>query len=119
MDSTQIRRSFRGSGHLVEEIAVVPLCFSARPPVASRSGTLIMVDDDRLRLLPGEVVETRRVRFWTLGCYPLTGAILSNAETVAEIIAEMRETQASERQGRLVDGDEVSAMERKKREGYF
>jgi sulfate adenylyltransferase subunit 2 len=104
---------------LAEEIAVVPLYFAAMRPVVSRSGTLIMVDDDRLRLLPGEVVETRQVRFRTLGCYPLTGAILSDARTVAEIIAEMREMQASERQGRLIDADEVSAMERKKREGYF
>jgi sulfate adenylyltransferase subunit 2 len=104
---------------LAEEIAVVPLYFAAMRPVVSRSGTLIMVDDNRLRLLPGEVIETRRVRFRTLGCYPLTGAILSDAETVAEIIAEMREIQASERQGRLIDADEASAMERKKREGYF
>jgi sulfate adenylyltransferase subunit 2 len=102
---------------LAEEIAVVPLYFAAMRPVVRRSGTLIMVDDDRLRLLPGEVVETRRVRFRALGCYPLTSAILSDAETVAEIIAEMRE--ASERQGRLIDADEASAMERKKREGYF
>jgi len=104
---------------LAEEIAVVPLYFAAMRPVVSRSGTLIMVDDDRLRLLSGEVVETRRVRFRTLGCYPLTGAILSDAETVDEIIAEMNEMQASERQGRLIDADETSAMERKKREGYF
>ena len=104
---------------LVEEIAVVPLYFAAMRPVVSRSGTLIMVDDDRLRLLPGEVVETRKVRFRTLGCYPFTGAILSDAATVAEIIVEIREMQASERQGRLIDADEASAMERKKREGYF
>jgi len=104
---------------LIEEIAVVPLYFAAMRPVVSRSGTLIMVDDDRLKLLPGEAVEMRRVRFRTLGCYPLTGAILSEAETVPEILAEMREMQASERQGRLIDADEASAMERKKREGYF
>jgi len=104
---------------LIEEIAVVPLYFAAMRPVVRRSGTLIMVDDDRLKLLPGEAVEMRRVRFRTLGCYPLTGAILSEAETVPEILAEMRKMQTSERHGRLIDADEASAMERKKREGYF
>ncbi len=78
-----------------------------------------MVDDDRLPLNPGEAPERRRVRFRTLGCYPLTGAIESTATTPAEILAELRDTRRSERQGRLIDGDEDAAMERKKREGYF
>ncbi|MGH7029349.1 MAG: sulfate adenylyltransferase subunit CysD, partial [Stellaceae bacterium] len=102
-----------------EEIPVVPLYFAASRPVVERSGTWIMVDDDRLPLRPGEAPELRRVRFRTLGCYPLTGAIESAAASPAEIIAELRDTRGSERQGRLIDGDEDAAMERKKREGYF
>jgi sulfate adenylyltransferase subunit 2 len=102
-----------------EEIPVVPLYFAALRPVVARSGTWIMVDDDRLPLNPGETPEQRRVRFRTLGCYPLTGAIESAASTPAEILAELRDTRRSERQGRLIDGDEDAAMERKKREGYF
>jgi sulfate adenylyltransferase subunit 2 len=102
-----------------EEIPVVPLYFAAPRPVVERGGTWIMVDDDRLPLLPGEDPQMRRVRFRTLGCYPLTGAIESAASTTAEIIVELRDARRSERQGRLIDGDEDAAMERKKREGYF
>ena len=102
-----------------EEIAVVPLYFAAPRPVVERSGVWIMVDDERLPLEPGECPQMRRVRFRTLGCYPLTGAIESAAATPAEIVAELHETRRSERQGRLIDSDEEAAMERKKREGYF
>jgi sulfate adenylyltransferase subunit 2 len=102
-----------------EEIDVVPLYFAALRPVVRRSGAWIMVDDERLPLEPGERPEMRRVRFRTLGCYPLTGAIESAAATPAEIVAELRDTNLSERQGRLIDSDEEAAMERKKREGYF
>ncbi|MBB3268214.1 sulfate adenylyltransferase subunit 2 [Azospirillum sp. OGB3] len=102
-----------------EGLPVVPLYFAAERPVVHRAGTLIMVDDDRLPLNPGETPEMRRVRFRTLGCYPLSGAIESSAETVEDIIAEMRASRTSERQGRLIDGDEPASMERKKREGYF
>jgi sulfate adenylyltransferase subunit 2 len=102
-----------------EEIDVVPLYFAAPRPVVRRSGVWIMVDDERLPLEPGERPEMRRVRFRTLGCYPLTGAIDSEATTSAEIIAELRDASRSERQGRLIDSDEEAAMERKKREGYF
>ena len=84
-----------------------------------RDGNLIVVDDDRFRLAPGEVSRPRRVRFRTLGCYPLSGAIESGAETVSEIIAEMLVSRRSERQGRLIDHDEEGSMETKKREGYF
>ena len=104
---------------LAEEIPVVPLYFARPRPVIRRSGTLIMVDDDRLPLAPGEVPEMRRIRFRTLGCYPLTGAIESDAETVEEVIREMASARTSEREGRLIDGDEAASMERKKREGYF
>jgi sulfate adenylyltransferase subunit 2 len=102
-----------------EEIAVVPLYFAAPRPVVRRSGVWIMVDDERLPLEPGERPEMRRVRFRTLGCYPLTGAIESAAVSPAEIVAELRDSRRSERQGRLIDSDEEAAMERKKREGYF
>ena len=102
-----------------EEIDVVPLYFAALRPVVRRGGVWIMVDDDRLPLEDGERPEVRRVRFRTLGCYPLTGAIESAAATPAEIVAELRDTRRSERQGRLIDSDEEAAMERKKREGYF
>ena len=102
-----------------EGLPVVPLYFAAERPVVHRAGTLIMVDDDRLPLNPGETPEMRRVRFRTLGCYPLSGAIESSAATVEDIIAEMRASRTSERQGRLIDGDEPASMERKKREGYF
>jgi len=104
---------------LAEEIPVVPLYFAKERPVVRRSGTWIMVDDERLPLAPGERPEMRMVRFRTLGCYPLTGAIESTAATLPEIIAEMRAARTSERQGRLIDTDEEASMERKKREGYF
>ena len=103
----------------VESIDVVPLYFAALRPVVRRSDTWIMVDDERLPLEPGERPEMRRVRFRTLGCYPLTGAIEPAAATPAEIVAELRKARRSERQGRLIDSDEEAAMERKKREGYF
>jgi len=102
-----------------EEIPVVPLYFAKPRPVISRGGVWIMVDDDRLPLEPGERPESRRVRFRTLGCYPLTGAVESAAATPAQIVAELRNARDSERQGRLIDSDEEAAMERKKREGYF
>ncbi len=102
-----------------EKIDVVPLYYAALRPVVRRSGVWIMVDDERLPLESGERSEMRLVRFRTLGCYPLTGAIEAAAATPAEIVAELRDTNRSERQGRLIDGDEEAAMERKKREGYF
>jgi len=102
-----------------EKIDVVPLYFAALRPVVKRNGVWIMVDDERLPLKRGEHPEMRLVRFRTLGCYPLTGAIESSAATPAEIVAELRDTSRSERQGRLIDIDEDAAMERKKREGYF
>jgi sulfate adenylyltransferase subunit 2 len=102
-----------------ENIPVVPLYFAAPRPVVARDGALIMRDDERLPLHPGEQVETRLVRFRTLGCYPLTGAIESGARSIAEIIAEMRASRTSERQGRLIDHDGAASMEQKKQEGYF
>jgi sulfate adenylyltransferase subunit 2 len=102
-----------------EDIPVVPLYFAKERPVVERSGTLIMVDDDRLPLLPGETPRMRKVRFRTLGCYPLSGAIESDATSLDDIIAEMRKSTTSERQGRLIDSDEAGSMEKKKREGYF
>lgn len=104
---------------MAEKISVVPLYFAKERPVVSRGGTWIMVDDERLPLEPGEAPELRRVRFRTLGCYPLTGAIESNADTIEDIVAEMLQTRVSERQGRLIDSDEAASMEKKKREGYF
>jgi len=102
-----------------EAIPVVPLYFAKPRPVVERSGALIMVDDERLPLLPGETPRMLNVRFRTLGCYPLTGAIESDAATLDDIIAEMRAATTSERQGRLIDSDEAGSMEKKKREGYF
>ena len=102
-----------------EGIEVVPLYFAKPRPVVQRGGVWIMVDDDRLPLEPGETPELRRVRFRTLGCYPLSGAIESEAATVGEIVAELRQASRSERQGRLIDNDSEASMERKKREGYF
>ncbi|MGP0060947.1 MAG: sulfate adenylyltransferase subunit CysD [Beijerinckiaceae bacterium] len=102
-----------------ENIPVVPLYFAKERPVVDRDGALIMVDDDRLPLAPGEVPRFERVRFRTLGCYPLSGAIRSEAATLPDIIAEMRSSHTSERQGRLIDHDESGSMEKKKREGYF
>ncbi|MFM8859024.1 MAG: sulfate adenylyltransferase subunit CysD [Methylocystis sp.] len=102
-----------------ENIPVVPLYFAKERPVVSRDGALIMVDDDRMKLLPGEKIEHKMVRFRTLGCYPLTGGFESTATTLEEIIAEMRASRSSERQGRLIDHDGSSSMEQKKQEGYF
>ncbi|MBI3759655.1 MAG: sulfate adenylyltransferase subunit CysD [Deltaproteobacteria bacterium] len=102
-----------------EGIAVVPLYFAKPRPVVEREGVLIMVDDERLPLKRGEVPEILSVRFRTLGCYPLTGAIPSTADTLDAIIAEMRASRSSERQGRIIDHDESGSMEKKKREGYF
>ncbi len=102
-----------------ERIPVVPLYFSALRPVVTRGGTLIMRDDARLPLLPGETPQLKRIRFRTLGCYPLTGAVESEAETVEEISREMRASRVSERQGRLIDSDAKGSMEQKKQEGYF
>jgi sulfate adenylyltransferase subunit 2 len=102
-----------------ESIPVVPLYFAAVRPVVRRDGALIMVDDSRMRLRPGEVVTPSLVRFRTLGCYPLTGAIRSTATDVAAIIKEMLAATTSERQGRVIDHDESGSMERKKQEGYF
>jgi sulfate adenylyltransferase subunit 2 len=102
-----------------ENIPVVPLYFAKPRPVIQRGGTLIMRDDERLALNPGEAVETRLVRFRTLGCYPLTGAVESQAATLPEIIAEMAASRLSERQGRLIDSDGAGSMEKKKQEGYF
>jgi sulfate adenylyltransferase subunit 2 len=104
---------------LAENIPIVPLYFAARRPVVARGGTLIMRDDERMRLLPGEKIEEKLVRFRTLGCYPLTGAIESGADTLEAIVSEMFTARTSERQGRLIDGDEKASMERKKKEGYF
>ncbi|MFI5408975.1 sulfate adenylyltransferase subunit CysD [Kaistia sp. UC242_56] len=104
---------------LAEEIPIVPLYLSAERPVVERNGQLIMVDDSRMRLLPGEVPQNRRVRFRTLGCYPLTAAVESDADTLPEIVREMFLATTSERQGRLIDHDESGSMEKKKREGYF
>jgi sulfate adenylyltransferase subunit 2 len=103
----------------LEDIPIVPLYFAAKRPVVERDGNLIMVDDERLPLHPGEKPEMRMVRFRTLGCYPLSGAIESSAATLPEIIQEMLLTKVSERQGRVIDYDEAASMERKKREGYF
>jgi sulfate adenylyltransferase subunit 2 len=102
-----------------EKIPIVPLYFAKERPVVRRGDTLIMVDDDRLPLEPGEKPDFRRVRFRTLGCYPLTGAIESDAESVEDIVTEIENSRFSERQGRLIDNDEAASMERKKREGYF
>ncbi len=102
-----------------ERIPVVPLYFAAERPVVERDGALIMVDDARLPLRPGEVPQQRRVRFRTLGCYPLTGAIESGADTLEAVIAEMLVATTSERQGRVIDHDPSASMEKKKQEGYF
>ena len=104
---------------LQENIPVVPLYFAAPRPVVERDGALIMRDDERLPLQPGEEPQMRMVRFRTLGCYPLTGAVESTAATLPEIIAEMRASRSSERQGRMIDHDGSGSMEAKKQEGYF
>jgi sulfate adenylyltransferase subunit 2 len=103
----------------LEKIPIVPLYFAADRPIVYRDGAMIMVDDERMRLEPGEQPEMRRVRFRTLGCYPLTGAVKSDATTLPEIIQEMLLAKNSERQGRVIDYDEAGSMEQKKREGYF
>lgn len=103
----------------LENIPIVPLYFAASRPVVARDGTWIMVDDERLPLRPHEQPQYKQVRFRTLGCYPLTGAIESTATSLPEIIQEMLLTQTSERQGRLIDHDQAGSMEQKKREGYF
>jgi sulfate adenylyltransferase subunit 2 len=103
----------------LESIPIVPLYYSAERPVVERDGTLILVDDERLPLEPGEVPMQKRVRFRTLGCYPLTGAVESDADTLPAIIQEMLLTKTSERQGRVIDHDSSGSMEKKKQEGYF
>ncbi|MCU0968511.1 MAG: sulfate adenylyltransferase subunit CysD [Rubrivivax sp.] len=103
----------------LENIEIVPLYLSAPRPVVERDGTLIMVDDERMRLAPGESPTVRHVRFRTLGCYPLTGATESRATTLPEVIQEMLLTRTSERQGRVIDHDAAASMEKKKQEGYF
>ncbi|MBV17784.1 MAG: sulfate adenylyltransferase subunit CysD [Thalassospira sp.] len=103
----------------LEQIPIVPLYYSAKRPVVERDGTLIMVDDDRMPLRAGETPEMKSVRFRTLGCYPLTGAVESEATTLPDIIQEMLLTRSSERQGRMIDHDEAGSMEKKKQEGYF
>lgn len=103
----------------LENIPLVPLYFAAERPVVERDGTLIMVDDDRMPMRPGEVPQQKMVRFRTLGCYPLTGAVESTAATLPDIIQEMLLTTTSERQGRVIDHDQAASMEKKKQEGYF
>jgi sulfate adenylyltransferase subunit 2 len=103
----------------LENIPIVPLYLAAERPIVTREGNLLMVDDDRMPLEPGELPQMRKVRFRTLGCYPLTGAVESDAETLEAIIQEMVASRSSERQGRVIDYDESGSMEEKKREGYF
>jgi sulfate adenylyltransferase subunit 2 len=103
----------------LHDVPIVPLYFSALRPVVERNGTLIMVDDERMPLAPDEKPMTKKVRFRTLGCYPLTGAIESHADTLPAIIQEMLLTTSSERQGRVIDHDQAASMEKKKQEGYF
>jgi sulfate adenylyltransferase subunit 2 len=104
---------------MAEQIPIVPLYLAAPRPVVRRDNMLIMVDDERMRLRPGEDPETRMIRFRTLGCYPLTGAVESTANSLEDIIQEMMASTTSERQGRAIDHDEAGSMEKKKREGYF
>jgi sulfate adenylyltransferase subunit 2 len=103
----------------LEGIPLVPLYFAAERTVVERDGLLIMVDDERMRLRQGEVPAVRKVRFRTLGCYPLSAAVESSADTLPAIIQEMLLSRTSERQGRLIDHDEAASMEKKKQEGYF
>ena len=102
-----------------ENIPLVPLYFAKQRPVVERNGMLLMVDDERMRLLPDEKIEARTIRFRTLGCYPLTGALESKAASVADILLELLASRTSERQGRAIDSDSSSSMEKKKQEGYF
>ena len=103
----------------LENIPIVPLYFAAKRPVVERHGSLIMVDDERMPLKPGEVPMLKKVRFRTLGCYPLTGAVESTADTLPAVIQEMLLARTSERQGRMIDHDVSASMEKKKQEGYF
>ncbi|MBE0497479.1 MAG: sulfate adenylyltransferase subunit CysD, partial [Campylobacterales bacterium] len=103
----------------LENIPIVPLYFAKKRPIVERDGMKIMVDDDRVSLREGELVRYESVRFRTLGCYPLTGAVSSTADTLPDIIQEMLLTKTSERQGRLIDADQSGSMEKKKQEGYF
>jgi sulfate adenylyltransferase subunit 2 len=103
----------------LEKIPIVPLYFAEERPVVERGGTWIMVDDQRMRLNPGETPQMKKVRFRTLGCYPLSGAVESEAETLNDVIREMLLTTTSERQGRMIDHDQAASMEKKKQEGYF
>jgi sulfate adenylyltransferase subunit 2 len=103
----------------LENVPIVPLYYSKVRPVVERDGALIMVDDERMPLRPGEQPMMKKVRFRTLGCYPLTGAVESGAETLAEVIHEIAAARTSEREGRLIDHDQPSSMEAKKQEGYF
>ncbi len=103
----------------LENVPIVPLYFAAERPVVDRDGTFIMVDDERMRLRPGEVPMMKKVRFRTLGCYPLSGAVESEATTPEQVIQEMLLTRTSERQGRMIDHDSAASMEKKKQEGYF
>ena len=102
-----------------ENIPIVPLYFAAERPVVERNGMLIMVDDDRMKLLPEESIEMKQVRFRTLGCYPLTGAVESSATDLSQIVLELLQIRTSERQGRAIDSDGSASMEKKKQEGYF
>jgi sulfate adenylyltransferase subunit 2 len=104
---------------LRENIPIVPLYLSAKRPIVKRDGVLVMRDDERLPLEPGEIAEDMQVRFRTLGCYPLTGAVESSAQSVSDIILELLQSRSSEREGRLIDSDQVGSMEKKKQEGYF
>lgn len=104
---------------LKENISIVPLYFARKRPVVERDGMILMVDDSRMKLQPSEIIEEKLIRFRTLGCYPLTGAVESEAETLEEIVAETLTVRTSERQGRLIDKDEAASMEKKKKEGYF
>jgi sulfate adenylyltransferase subunit 2 len=103
----------------LEKIPIVPLYFAKERPVVERDGILVLVDDDRLPMEPGEKPMMKKVRFRTLGCYPLTGAVESEAETLEEIVQEMLLTTTSERQGRIIDQDGSAGMEEKKKDGYF
>ena len=102
-----------------EQIPIVPLYFAAERPIVDRNGFLMMVDDERMQLLPGEIIEPRLVRFRTLGCYPLTGAVESTATDLSQIVLELLQSRTSERQGRAIDSDGNASMEKKKQEGYF
>jgi sulfate adenylyltransferase subunit 2 len=103
----------------LERIEIVPLYFAAKRPTVQRDGLILMVDDERFRLAPGETPVERSIRFRTLGCYPLTGAVESSATSLSDIIQEMLLTTTSERQGRAIDHDQAASMEKKKQEGYF